>query len=225
MTGVALPPLMLKETAVARAKNNGPSCLTTHELVTVVAGADSRRSLALLGQFGGSLRAMRSELTTATAAGGHDLTQLQTIRLAAALELGRRAEVEARPTDGVQIRSPRDVVDFCRSSMEDLLVEEFCIIVLDSQHRLVKKVLVTRGILNASLVHPREVFCEALRHRAAAIILVHNHPSGDPTPSSDDRRVTEQLVQAGRVLDIPVHDHIIIGRGGRYTSFAESGLL
>jgi DNA repair protein RadC len=79
-------------------------------------------------------------------------------------------------------------------------------------------------LLNSSLVHPREVFREAIAENAAAIILIHNHPSGDPTPSPDDRITTEQLVQAGRVLDIPVHDHIIIGRG-RYLSFAEAGLL
>ena len=83
---------------------------------------------------------------------------------------------------------------------------------------------VTRGILNSSLVHPREVFCAAIVASAAAVILCHNHPSGDPTPSADDRIVTEQMVAAGRLLDIPVHDHIIIGRG-RYTSFAEAGLL
>jgi len=93
-----------------------------------------------------------------------------------------------------------------------------------SLRRLERDVLVTRGILNSSLVHPREVFREAIAERAAAIILVHNHPSGDPTPSADDRAVTAQLVAAGRLLDIPVHDHIIVGRG-RYASFAEAGLL
>jgi DNA repair protein RadC len=93
-----------------------------------------------------------------------------------------------------------------------------------TQHRLERDVTVTRGILNSSLVHPREVFREAIAERAAAIVLVHNHPSGDPAPSLDDRVVTEQLVAAGRLLDIPVHDHVIIGRG-RYTSFAEAGLL
>ncbi|HST07808.1 MAG TPA: JAB domain-containing protein, partial [Gemmatimonadaceae bacterium] len=95
--------------------------------------------------------------------------------------------------------------------------------VLDSQHRLERDITVTRGLLNSSLVHPREVYREAIAGRASAIILVHNHPSGDPTPSPDDRVVTEQLVQAGKVLDIPVQDHVIIGRG-RYISFAEAGL-
>jgi len=108
--------------------------------------------------------------------------------------------------------------------LQDLPVEEFHVAVLDAQHRLERDILVTRGILNSSLVHPREVFREAIAERAAAIVLVHNHPSGDPTPSPDDRAVTEQLVAAGRLLDIPVHDHVIVGRG-RFVSFAEAGLL
>src|SRR2546429_585004 len=84
--------------------------------------------------------------------------------------------------------------------------------------------LITRGILNSSLVHPREVFRAAIAEAAAGIIVVHNHPSGDPTPSADDRAVTRQLVEAGRLLDLPVYDHVIVG-GDRYVSFAETGLL
>jgi len=126
--------------------------------------------------------------------------------------------------EGVPLRSPRDVFSAFASRLEDLTVEEFHIAILDSQHRLERDVTVTRGILNSSLVHPREVFREAIAEHAAAIILVHNHPSGDPTPSADDRLVTDQMVAAGRLLDIPVHDHVIVGRG-RYTSFAEAGLL
>ena len=84
--------------------------------------------------------------------------------------------------------------------------------------------LVSRGILNSSLVHPREVFREAIAERAASLVLVHNHPSGDPTPSPDDRAITAQLVAAGRLLDIPIQDHLVIGRG-RFVSFAEAGLL
>src|SRR5258705_7837307 len=137
------------------------------------------------------------------------------------LEIGRRDCAEDRP-DGAAIRSPRDVFALMSTTMEDLGVEEFHVAVLDSQHRLERDVTVTRGILNSSLVHPREVFREAIAERAAAVILVHNHPSGDPTPSPDDRLVTEQLAAAGRVLDIPVHDHVIIRRG-RYISFAEAG--
>ena len=140
----------------------------------------------------------------------------------AALELGRRA-CEGRE-EGAPVRSPRDVYALFAARLEDLPVEEFHVAVLDSQHRLERDVTVTRGILNSSLVHPREVFREAIAERAAAIILVHNHPSGDPAPSADDRAVTEQLAAAGRLLDIPVHNHVIVGRG-RYMSFAEAGLL
>ncbi|MGH7618443.1 MAG: JAB domain-containing protein [Gemmatimonadaceae bacterium] len=97
---------------------------------------------------------------------------------------------------------------------------------MNAQHRLIGNApeAVTRGILNSSLVHPREVFIHAIIARAAAVVLCHNHPSGDPAPSLDDRAVTEQLVAAGRLLDIPVMDHVIIGRG-RYTSFREVGIL
>jgi DNA repair protein RadC len=108
--------------------------------------------------------------------------------------------------------------------MEDLPVEEFHVLILDSQHRMQRDVTITRGLLNSALVHPREVFREAIAENAAAIVLVHNHPSGDTAPSPDDRVTTEALYQAGKVLDIPVQDHIIIGRN-RYLSFAEAGLL
>ena len=126
----------------------------------------------------------------------------------------------------VPIRSPRDVFAYMSPFAEREVCESFWILPLDSQHRLIGAgpTVITRGILNSSLVHPREVFCAAIVASAAAVILSHNHPSGDPEPSSDDRLVTEQLVTAGRLLDIPVHDHVILGRG-RYVSFAEAGLL
>jgi DNA repair protein RadC len=153
----------------------------------------------------------------------HGMGPARAVAVHAALELGRRLAAEVRD-EGAPMRSPRDVAAAFAPRLEDLPVEEFHVAILDAQHRLERDVTVTRGLLNSSLVHPREVFREAIAERAAAIILVHNHPSGDPTPSADDRLVTEQLVAAGRLLDIPVHDHVIVGRG-RYTSFAEAGLL
>jgi DNA repair protein RadC len=95
---------------------------------------------------------------------------------------------------------------------------------LDSRHRLIRVKLVSTGSLDATVVHPREVFREAAAAAAAVIVLFHNHPSGDPTPSADDRAITTQLVAAGRLLDIPIQDHLVIGRG-KYISFAEAGLL
>ena len=176
----------------------------------------------MLATAGGSLRRLGARPVAAlTAVAGVGTARAVVIH--AALELGRRLAEESRE-EGAPVRSPRDVAALYAPRLEDLPVEEFHVAVLDSQHRLERDVTVTRGILNSSLVHPREVFREAIAERAAAVILVHNHPSGDPSPSMDDRAVTEQLVAAGRLLDIPVHDHVIIGRG-RYTSFAEAGLL
>lgn len=124
------------------------------------------------------------------------------------------------------LRSPRDVYAYMAPFAEREPAEVFWILPLDSQNSLNTPgpVVITRGILNASLVHPREVFLAAIKATAAAVILVHNHPSGDPSASLDDRAVTDQLVATGRILDIPVRDHVIIGRG-RYYSFAEVGLM
>ena len=103
-------------------------------------------------------------------------------------------------------------------------VEVMYVLMLDAQNNVRGLQEVTRGILNSSLVHPREIFRLAIVHGAAGIIVAHNHPSGNPVPSADDKAVTRQLVEAGKTLDIPVYDHVIIATD-RYFSFAESGLL
>jgi DNA repair protein RadC len=206
----------------------GAASLSSAELLAILLGSGgSGRSAVQIGQAvlaeaGGALRWIaRQPVAALTTVAGIGTARAVTIH--ASLELGRRMAAEGRQ-DGSPVRSPRDVVEYFGPRMEDLPVEEFHVAVLDAQHRLERDITVTRGILNSSLVHPREVFREAIAERAAAVILVHNHPSGDPSPSPDDRTVTAQLVAAGRLLDIPVHDHVIIGRG-RYTSFAEAGLL
>jgi DNA repair protein RadC len=125
-----------------------------------------------------------------------------------------------------QCRSPRDVFEFMRPHAEREETEVFWILALDTHGGVLfdSPIVITRGILSSSLVHPREVFRAAIIAGAAGVILVHNHPSGDPTPSADDRAVTRQLVEAGRLLDLPVYDHVVVGRGS-YLSFAEAGLL
>jgi DNA repair protein RadC len=110
------------------------------------------------------------------------------------------------------------------SRLRDLQVEEFHLLALDSQSQVLRQLLITRGLLNSSLVHPREVFRPAIAEAAAGIIVVHNHPSGDPTPSAEDRAATKQLVAAGQLLDLPVYDHLIIA-GDKFVSFAAAGLL
>ena len=206
----------------------GAHALSTAELLAIVVGSGGRGRSALsvghdvLASAGGSLRRVASrpvaELTSHLGVG-----RARAVVIHAALELGRRMASENRE-EATPIRSPKDVVAAFAPRLEDLPVEEFHVAILNAQHCLDRDITITRGLLNSSLVHPREVFREAIAERAAAIILVHNHPSGDPAPSMDDRNITDQLVSAGRLLDIPVHDHVIIGRG-RYTSFAEAGLL
>src|SRR5437879_5244380 len=125
---------------------------------------------------------------------------------------------------GTRIRGPADVQRLLAARVAVLETEAFFVLSLGSQSQVRAIEELTRGILNSSLVHPREVFRAAILAGAAGIIVVHNHPSGDPTPSADDRAVTRQLVDAGRLIDVPVYDHVIIG-GDRYVSFAEAGLL
>lgn len=122
------------------------------------------------------------------------------------------------------MRSPREVAVVMAPRFESEEVEIFVTVLLDAQHKMIAAQEVTRGLVNSSLVAPREVFRLAIAMNASALILAHNHPSGDPTPSAEDRAVTEQLVAAGRLLDLPVHDHLVFGHN-RYVSFAESGLL
>jgi DNA repair protein RadC len=206
----------------------GGGALTTAELLAVVLGTGGGgRSVLECAQ--GVLAHCEGSLARLVAMPPASLTRVAGIGAAralavhAALELGVRLAGEAR-REGAPMRTPREVAAVFQPRLHAAPVEEFHVAILNAQHRLERDVLVTRGLLDASLVHPREVFREAIAERAAAVILVHNHPSGDPTPSAEDRAVTAQLVAAGRLLDIPVHDHVIVGRG-RYVSFAEAGWL
>ena len=121
---------------------------------------------------------------------------------------------------------PRTVFRFMEPYAQREEIEVFWILALDVQMKIIwnRPLSVTRGTLNAALVHPRDVFRLAIHASAYRVIAVHNHPSGDPTPSADDKAITSSLVAAGRLLDIPIADHVIVGPG-RYVSFVESGLL
>lgn len=110
-----------------------------------------------------------------------------------------------------RVRTPEDVARLC-SDMRDLAQETFHVLMLNAKNNLINRVLATVGIVDSALVHPREVFRQAITENAAAVVLVHNHPSGDPTPSAEDLRITRQLIEAGKVLAITVTDHVIVGR-------------
>lgn len=206
----------------------GPAALTTAELIAILIGTgavcEDVLALAsrLLGAGDGSLRRLAARPSA-------ELLQLpglghaKVARLAAAFELAARLMREGRSAP-VRIREPQDVVRLLQAQLRDLPVEEFHLLALDSQSQVLRTVLVTRGLLNSSLVHPREVFRPAIAEAAAGIIVVHNHPSGDPTPSAEDRTVTRQLAAAGALLDLPLYDHVIIA-GDRFLSFSAEGLL
>lgn len=145
-------------------------------------------------------------------------------RVLACLEISRRAATwrsSQRPT----ISTPEDVIELCASQFRGLDREHFWALALNTKNQLLKMVEVSVGSLNASIVHPRELFKDAVKVSAASIVVVHNHPSGDPTPSGADIQLTRRLVKAGDVLGIELLDHVVIGDGGEHASLRDLGLM
>ncbi len=206
----------------------GAAALTTAELLAIVLGTGGG-GLSVTEVAGQILEPGEGSLRRLAARPPAELVRLAGVgptkaaRLLAAFELAARLAREGRAVLP-RIREPEDVVRLFQPRLRDLTVEEFHLLALDSQSQVLRDVLVTRGLLNSSLVHPREVFRPAIVEAAAGIIVVHNHPSGDPTPSAEDRAVTRQLVAAGQLLDLPLYDHVILA-GDRFVSFATEGLL
>jgi DNA repair protein RadC len=161
---------------------------------------------------------------------GRGMGRVKAQVLKAALELARRLGQESAPKHD-RVRTPEDAARTLRNEAKTLDKEVFWALLLDSKNNLKgKPVEVTKGLLNASLVHPREVFREAIKLNVAAVVVVHNHPSGDPTPSAEDVRITKQLVEAGRIVGIKVIDHVILGKpsgtdGKDFMSVREAGVV
>jgi DNA repair protein RadC len=230
LCSMALPASSLPPTDLPRERlwSLGACALTTAELLAIVLGTggpgqdvlEVARRLLLASE--GSLRRL-AQRPAAELLRSPGIGPTKAGRVLAALELGARVTREERPAV-LRIREPEDVLRLFDTRLRDLQVEEFHLLALDSQSQVLRDVLITRGLLNSSLVHPREVFRAAIAEAAAGIIVVHNHPSGDPTPSAEDRAATKQLVSAGRLLDVPLYDHVIIA-GDRFVSFASAGLL
>jgi DNA repair protein RadC len=186
-------------------------------------GAGRSAALALAGRLlaaaGGLGRLDRLERGTWRALGSRSRRRIETV--AAALELGRRAAAVPLAS-GRPVRDASAVYGHFRGRLPQLEREVFYVLLLDGKNRVRGEVRVSEGSLTAALVHPREVFAPAIREAAAAIILVHNHPSGDPTPSAEDRAITERLRQVGELVGIRVLDHVVVGQG-RWASMAEEG--
>lgn len=227
MSGYAIREWPILERPRERLHADGAGALASRELLAILIGSGREGASAmdiagtLLHSADGSLRRLATS-SPAELAAVQGIGPAVAARISAALELGRRLAREG-PLERTRIRGPREVYDLCAPAMRDLSQEEFRVLLLNTQHAVVREITVTRGTLDASIVHPREVFRAAITESAAAMILVHNHPSGDPTPSPEDRDVTRQLAEAGRLVGIPVLDHVILG-DGRYVSFVEAGL-
>ena len=209
-----------------RLKHYGPGALSTGELLAIIlrVGAPGESVLQvanrLLAQYGGLAGLARASFADLCAERG--LGEAKAAQLKAALELGRRLLV-ASPQERPQVKSPADAANLLSLDMAALEQEEMRVILLDTRNRVLAIETVYRGSLNAAVVRIGELFRAAIRTNCAAVILAHNHPSGDPSPSPEDIRLTRDAVAAGRLLGIEVLDHLIIGQG-RYISLKERGL-
>jgi len=201
---------------------NGAGALADAELLALQLGSGrrghtavevAREMLAAYGSLAGVASRELAELARRPGVG-----RAKAARLASAFELTRRLRART-PGSRIVLGSPAEVHAAFGPLMEDLQREVFRIALLDAQNGLLKDLIVSEGTLSASLVHPREVFRPALLEPAVSIILLHNHPSGDPTPSREDIKLTRQLVECARLLDLRIHDHVVIGQG-RYVSLA-----
>ncbi len=144
--------------------------------------------------------------------------------LLAAFEISRRVLSQSKLFNERKITSPQDVAEIFIPLLRDELKEKFILVCLNSANKIIAKEEISIGNLNSSVVHPREIFKAAIDHRSASIILLHNHPSGNPEPSNEDISITKKIVESGKILDIPVFDHIIIA-GNSFTSFVERRLI
>jgi DNA repair protein RadC len=209
-----------------RLLNHGPGALSSAELLAIILRTGTanenvvrlaQRLLASFDGLAGLARANPSELSAEKGLGPAKVTQVK-----AALELGRRMLI-ASPDERPQIRSPSDAANLVMSEMGLLEQEHLRVMLLDTKNRVLDTPTVYKGSLNTSLIRVGELFRDAVRANCAALIVLHNHPSGDPTPSPEDVAVTRQIVEAGKLLDIDVLDHLIIGQQ-RFVSLKERGL-
>ena len=220
-------PVPFRDRPRERLEALGPEALSDTELVALLlrTGTRGRDASALAAELL-TRRGGLQGLAASDSPGCSDLPGLgpaKTATLRACFELGRRLAA-GRLNAGEAIRAPADVHRTLHPRLRHLRQERFLALLLDGRHRLMRIETVSQGTLTASLVHPREVFRPALQEAAAALILVHNHPSGDPAPSPEDREVTRRLARAGEILGVRVLDHVIVAERG-YRSLREEGLL
>ena len=231
-TEIPVHPLMIKELPAderprEKMKERGAQALGNSELLAILLRTGNFQESALRiaenlldrqGGLAGFGNATLEEFEQVKGVG-----EAKAITVMAAIELGRRVTTLA-PAERAIIRTPDDVAALLMPRFRYETKESFIAILLSTKNHVLKTPVISVGSLNASIVHPRELFREAINASAAAVILAHNHPSGDPAPSPEDVSLTRKLVDAGKLLDIPVLDHIVLG-DGKYISFKEKGIL
>jgi DNA repair protein RadC len=209
-----------------RLRHYGAEALSTAEVIAILLRTGSKgenvldlatRLLVEFGGLGGLARATLSELSAIKGVGEAKAAQLK-----AGLEIGRRLLIAA-PRERPQITSPADAANLLMLEMGHLEQEHLRVLLLDTKNQVLASPVVYKGNVNTSVIRIAELFRAAIRHNSTALIMAHNHPSGDPTPSPEDVRVTRQIIEAGNMLDIEVLDHLVIGQG-RYVSLKERGL-
>lgn len=131
------------------------------------------------------------------------------MQILAISELGKRYSSSKSPI--TKITSAKDVYNFFKEKLKDEKQENFYVLILNNANNIIKEELISKGVLDAAIIHPREIFKPAIKHSASKIILIHNHPSGNPSPSKEDLEITKQLIEAGKLIDIKVLDHVIVG--------------
>jgi DNA repair protein RadC len=209
----------------------GPSALSEAELLALIIGSGNAASHCSALDLGRELLLEFKSLRLLADASCVELQRVKGVGpakatcLKAALDLARRIKKENKPLENLtRFTTPSQVFEHLDYEFRDRRKEYFMALLLDGKNRIIKRVQISEGSLNQSIVHPREVFNMAVRDSAAAIILLHNHPTGDPTPSPEDLEVTRRLCEAGELMGIKVLDHIIIGDGEFY-SFSERGVM
>ena len=205
--------------------NKGATALTDAELVAILlrTGTAEKSALDIASELtadGGLYKRLASITRLNELMNIKGLGQAKAATVLAALEIGRRI-ASAKPVEKIHLSCPQDVAEFLMPRLRYAVKEQFIVILLNGKNKVIGTEVISEGSLSSSVVHPREVYASALLHHAAAIMVAHNHPSGDPKPSDEDREITSLLAQSGKVLGIPLVDHIVIG-DGTYYSFLEN---
>lgn len=210
-----------------RAIRLGTNHLSNQEILAILIGSGSKAESVMtlanrvLMHFEGLKLLQDATIEELTAIKG--IGRAKGVQILAAIELGKRMS-QYKPDEYYVIRSPDDGANYVMEEMRVLKQEHFVVLFLDTKNRVIHRQTIFVGSLNASIVHPREVFREAVKRSAASIIVAHNHPSGDPSPSQEDIHVTKRLVDSGKIMGIEVLDHIIIGNR-KFVSLKEKGYL